>query len=159
MAQICFQSSEVPLLGKDFIRKHSANWKDCLVFILPFKSSVCFTPGVLKCVLQSSITFPINFSHQNSAFRCNPGCPGTHSVDHARLELRDLSISAPKCWDQRLCHCAWLSLLIFHCLLRFKFNKGVIFCMFRYFIIGSHPTKHFKQETLKIIYCVIMGAK
>jgi hypothetical protein len=26
----------------------------------------------------------------------SPGCPGTHSVDQAGLELRNLS---PKCWD------------------------------------------------------------
>jgi hypothetical protein len=25
---------------------------------------------------------------------CNPGCPGTHSVDQARLELRNLPASA-----------------------------------------------------------------
>jgi hypothetical protein len=25
---------------------------------------------------------------------CSPGCPGTHSVDQAGLELRDLSASA-----------------------------------------------------------------
>jgi hypothetical protein len=27
---------------------------------------------------------------------CSPGCPGTHSVDQAGLELRN---SPPKCWN------------------------------------------------------------
>nr|BAE23440.1 unnamed protein product [Mus musculus] len=27
---------------------------------------------------------------------CSPSCPGTHSVDQAGLELRNLP---PKCWD------------------------------------------------------------
>jgi hypothetical protein len=28
-----------------------------------------------------------------------PGCPGTHSVDQAALELRNLPASASQCWD------------------------------------------------------------
>ena len=31
---------------------------------------------------------------------CSLGCPGTHSVDQAGLELRDLPVSRPtECWD------------------------------------------------------------
>jgi hypothetical protein len=30
---------------------------------------------------------------------CSPGCPGTHSVDQAVLELRNLPASASQCWD------------------------------------------------------------
>jgi hypothetical protein len=30
---------------------------------------------------------------------CSPGCPGTHSVDQAGLELRNLPPLPPKCWD------------------------------------------------------------
>ena len=29
---------------------------------------------------------------------CSPGCPGTHSVDQAGLELRNLLLPS-KCWD------------------------------------------------------------
>jgi hypothetical protein len=30
---------------------------------------------------------------------CSPGCPGTHSVDQAGLELRNPPASALECWD------------------------------------------------------------
>jgi hypothetical protein len=30
---------------------------------------------------------------------CSPGCPETHSVDQADLELRNPPASPPKCWD------------------------------------------------------------
>ena len=38
---------------------------------------------------------------QDTVSLCNPGCLKTHSVDHAGLELRDLSSSSPhsKYWD------------------------------------------------------------
>jgi hypothetical protein len=31
-----------------------------------------------------------------TGFLCNPGCPGTHSVDQAGLELRNPSVSASR---------------------------------------------------------------
>jgi hypothetical protein len=34
------------------------------------------------------------FIFQDKAFLCSPGCPGTHSVDQAVLELRDPPVSA-----------------------------------------------------------------
>jgi hypothetical protein len=30
---------------------------------------------------------------------CSPGCPGTHFVDQAGLELRNHLPLPPKCWD------------------------------------------------------------
>jgi hypothetical protein len=33
---------------------------------------------------------------------CSPGCPGTHSVDQAGLELRNGLPLPPKCWDNLL---------------------------------------------------------
>jgi hypothetical protein len=30
---------------------------------------------------------------------CSPGCPGTHFVDQAVLELRNPPASVPECWD------------------------------------------------------------
>jgi hypothetical protein len=30
---------------------------------------------------------------------CSPGCPGTHCVDQAGLELRNRLPLPPKCWD------------------------------------------------------------
>ena len=33
---------------------------------------------------------------------CGPGCPGTHSVDQAGLELTEIHLPLPpECWDLR----------------------------------------------------------
>ena len=33
---------------------------------------------------------------------CNPGCPGTHSIDQAALKLTEILLPLPlKCWDSR----------------------------------------------------------
>ena len=34
----------------------------------------------------------------------SPGCPGSHSVDQAGLEPKDLPASGSECWDQRCTH-------------------------------------------------------
>jgi hypothetical protein len=40
---------------------------------------------------------------------CNPGCPGTHSVDQAGLELRNLPASASQVLGSKVCATtAWL---------------------------------------------------
>jgi hypothetical protein len=45
-------------------------------------------------------TSPFLFSFvclfQDRVFLCSPGCPGTHSEDHAGLKLRDLPASASR---------------------------------------------------------------
>jgi hypothetical protein len=40
---------------------------------------------------------------------CSPGCPGTHSVDQAGLELRNLPASASQVLGLKVCAAtAWL---------------------------------------------------
>ena len=34
---------------------------------------------------------------------CSPGCPGSHSVDHAGLELRDMPVSASTVLGLKAC--------------------------------------------------------
>jgi hypothetical protein len=42
------------------------------------------------------------FCFQDKLCLYSPGCPGTHSVDQAGLELRKVRLPlTPKCWDQR----------------------------------------------------------
>ena len=41
----------------------------------------------------------IDFFFQDRVSLCSPGCPETHSVDQAGLELRNLLPLSPKCWD------------------------------------------------------------
>jgi hypothetical protein len=50
-------------------------------------SGVCFVLSVLCFVFQDRVSL------------CSPGGPGTHSVEQAGLELRDLLAVAPECWD------------------------------------------------------------
>jgi hypothetical protein len=55
--------------------------------------------------------FPLDYptSHQifvlffKTGFLCSPGCPGTHSVDQAGLELRNPPASAPQMLKPRSC--------------------------------------------------------
>jgi hypothetical protein len=39
------------------------------------------------------------FFPQDRVSLCSPGCPGTHSVDQAGLELRNRLSLPPECWD------------------------------------------------------------
>jgi hypothetical protein len=46
---------------------------------------------------------------------CSPGCPGTHSVDQAGLELRNLLASASQVLGLKACATtAWLCSLVLH---------------------------------------------
>jgi hypothetical protein len=46
---------------------------------------------------------------QDSVFLCSPDCPGTHSVDQAGLELRNLPASASQVQGLKVCATtAWL---------------------------------------------------
>jgi hypothetical protein len=38
---------------------------------------------------------------QDRVSLCSPGCPGTHFVDQAGLELRNHLPLPPECWNQR----------------------------------------------------------
>jgi hypothetical protein len=43
------------------------------------------------------------FVLQDRVSLCSPGCPGTHSVDQAGLELRDLPASASRVLGLKVC--------------------------------------------------------
>ena len=43
------------------------------------------------------------FSFPDRVSLCSPGCPGTHSVDQAGLELRDLPASASQVLGSKVC--------------------------------------------------------
>jgi hypothetical protein len=50
------------------------------------------------------IHFSILFCYfETGFFLCSPGCPGTHSVDQAGLELRDLPASASRALGSKAC--------------------------------------------------------
>ena len=66
---------------------------------------------VLEIMLQSahSVLFCWQFLHyillvfQDRVSLCNPGCPETHSVDQAGLELRNLPASACQVLGLKVC--------------------------------------------------------
>jgi hypothetical protein len=55
----------------------------------------------LKCFVFVFVWFGFVFSRQG--FSVSPGCPGTHSVDQADLELRSLPASASQVLGLKLC--------------------------------------------------------
>jgi hypothetical protein len=54
--------------------------------------SLCFVAYFLTIIFYSF--FFLGGGCRDRVFLCSPGCPGTHSVDQAGLELRNLSASA-----------------------------------------------------------------
>ena len=69
------------------------NWAflDNLLLLLLFWVFVGF---VLFCFVLFCFVFPDRIS------LCSPGCPETHSVDQAGLELTEIHMPLPlKCWD------------------------------------------------------------
>jgi hypothetical protein len=72
--------------------------------IYMFEIYFCF---VLFCFL---VWFGLVF--QDRVFLCSPGCPVTHSVDKAGLELRDPPVSASQVLGLKACTTtAWQNLL------------------------------------------------
>jgi hypothetical protein len=58
-------------------------------------------PGFLFFFFLSFFFFFLIF--QNRVSLCSPGCPGTHSVDQAGLELRNLPASASQVLGLKVC--------------------------------------------------------
>jgi hypothetical protein len=56
-----------------------------LIIALPYR---------IVLVLSGFLLLLFGFVFQDKVFLCSPGCPGTHSVDQASLELEDLPPSA-----------------------------------------------------------------
>jgi hypothetical protein len=59
------------------------------------------------------VLFFFVFCFLKTGFLCSPGCPGTHSVDQAGLELRNLPAFAFQVLGLKVCATtAWLCLLL-----------------------------------------------
>jgi hypothetical protein len=73
------------------------------------------------------------FVFQDKVFLYSPGCPGTHSVDQAGLELRNLPSSASQVLGLKECATVpgFVCLVVFFCLV-----FGYIF--FVYSSVGGH---------------------
>ena len=77
----------------------------CVCFVFVF---VCLFVCFLICVYGLIFGF---FRDRNSLY--DPGCPGTHSVDHAGLVLRNLPTSASHVLGLKLCTTNTLQILPF----------------------------------------------
>jgi hypothetical protein len=61
----------------------------------PMRQAMCAMDGrALEMSLFFSFPFFFSLVFQGRVSLCSPGCPGTHSVDQAGLELRNLPASA-----------------------------------------------------------------
>jgi hypothetical protein len=75
-----------------------------LVLLFHFRYGVCVC--VCVCVLFIML-YRVNiydfFFFRDRVSLCSPGCPGTHSVDQAGLELRNLPASASRVLGLKAC--------------------------------------------------------
>jgi hypothetical protein len=78
--------------------------------------------------------FVLILGFQDRVSLCSPGCPGTHSVDQAGLELRNPPASASRVLELKACattpgqrFCFNLLLLVFFFSLFCWFSLGVLF--------------------------------
>jgi hypothetical protein len=101
-------------------------------------------------MMHHHILFLLLLVFQDRVSLCSPGCPGTHFVDQAGLELRNPPASVSRVLGLKACATTPGSQLIFsvllsilihrrerHCLLRK--GKQMFFCTLR---ITSHHTQH-----------------
>jgi hypothetical protein len=56
-------------------------------------------PDLLFCF----VFFVLFFAFRDRVSLCSPGCPGTHSVDQAGLQLRNLPASASQVLGLKVC--------------------------------------------------------
>jgi hypothetical protein len=61
---------------------------------------------------------------------CSPGCPETHSVDQAELELRDPPASASQVLGLKACATVWPDFFFKHNFLRLTYFKKILFFLF-----------------------------
>jgi hypothetical protein len=59
--------------------------------------------SVLFCLLLDSLGFVVVVCFRDRVSLCSPGCPGTHSVDQAGLELRNPPASASRVLGLKVC--------------------------------------------------------
>jgi hypothetical protein len=56
-----------------------------------------------RCVVPLRFPFFVLFCFRDRVSLCSPGCPGTHFVDQAGLELRNLLASASQVLGLKAC--------------------------------------------------------
>jgi hypothetical protein len=119
--------------------KHGGCWKQTQVFR---KSSQADSPAPLLSHLLFKSFFFWGGGVQDKVSLCSPGCPGTHFVDQAGLELRNLPVSASQVLGLKAC--ATTAQLLFKSLIRFFHPLSIFFLslfvlfygIFLYFTLG-----------------------
>jgi hypothetical protein len=114
-------------IGSLIIYLHYSIISQYLTLLLKGKSLHISQTLPYRLLLLSSSSLFLVFRDRVSL--CSPGCPGTHSVDQAGLELRNLPASASQVLGLKVCatmpgsirllskiiHSKWIT-LIFYCL-------------------------------------------
>jgi hypothetical protein len=80
--------------SKKYLRKH--NFMCLFLTVIMYKSfnQLLLSLNLNFVILGLDNQFFFFLVLQDRVSLCSPGCPGTHSVDQAGLELRDLPASA-----------------------------------------------------------------
>jgi hypothetical protein len=73
------------------------------VFFIVHLGAKCYFQGLSGQELFIIIIINFFFVFRDRVSLCSPGCPGTHSVDQAGLELRDLPASASQVLGLKAC--------------------------------------------------------
>jgi hypothetical protein len=68
---------------------------------MEFLGSFIYT--IISCAHSDILNFSFFFFWRGRVSLCSPGCPGTHSVDQAGLELRNLPASASQVLGLKVC--------------------------------------------------------
>jgi hypothetical protein len=79
-----------------FHRLHICVCVCCVCIAIHICEVLRLTLSVLNCS-------PLFFFFRDRISLCSPGCPGTHSVDRAGLELRNLPASASRVLGLKAC--------------------------------------------------------
>jgi hypothetical protein len=75
-----------------------------IILTMPVGNIDCWVCSDLKLLkLSSSFFFFFFFGFRDRVSLCSPGCPGTHSVDQAGLELRNPPASASRVLGLKAC--------------------------------------------------------
>jgi hypothetical protein len=107
-------SDSEPLAGAGASESRRANWGPAPAWASPQESTehgpvikhlsqdtLSVLPACCGCDVTISLSFAFFFFvvFRDLVFLYSPGCPGTHSVDQAGLELRNPPPLPPECWD------------------------------------------------------------
>jgi hypothetical protein len=92
---------------------------------------------------------------------CSPGCPGTHSVDQAGLELRNSPASASQVLELKVCAtkpgCIYFSIQAKKCKLAYIFLTCLIsFCLYIFFYLTQlrlYLASFFLSQSWSELFC------